>query len=86
MCKSFCTAISNDAFASHTLCYIKSGVCGLTLSDYKLIFETVGDELLATQAIVQSIETGAACVDLKVLLAVFKALGQKVPPWLQGLG
>lgn len=85
-CKSSCTAVYNDAFESHTLCYIKSGVCGLTFHDYKAIFETVGDGLRTIQAMVQSVETATGCAGLKVFIAVLKVLRLKVPPALQGIG
>jgi hypothetical protein len=72
-CKSSCKVVSGDAFASHKSCYVKSGVCGLTCKDYELIFETVGDELFSPQAVLQEIETGASCADMKFFLELIES-------------
>jgi len=84
-CMSSCSQVSSDAFGSHTMCYLQSGVCDLTLHDYYEIFVTVGAGLLLIDSFVQAVETGLACVDLKVLKFAAALAGVTLPPALQGV-
>lgn len=37
-----CAALSTKAFGTHAECYVQSGLCGLGVSDWLIIIETVG--------------------------------------------
>jgi hypothetical protein len=65
-CASSCDSLKSVAFDSHASCYVDSGVCTLSPSDWLAIEKTVGFTTLfgSWDALKEVIETASGCVGL----------------------
>lgn len=63
-CSSSCSAVHDDAFASHSGCYISAGLCDLPISDWFAVLNTIGLKTLVETALPQALQTAVGCAEL----------------------
>lgn len=61
-CNATCSSIYNMAFDSHPQCYLKAGVCSLSLADMVQLVITVNTDLFAGPALKQALTVAGGCV------------------------
>ncbi|OZJ06316.1 hypothetical protein BZG36_00725 [Bifiguratus adelaidae] len=77
-CNSNCTAVNDDAFASHAGCYIQSGLCSLPPTDWIAIEETIGFLTIfeTWNAFKEALDAAGACAELIAMGNTLVATGQ----------
>ncbi|CAF1403357.1 unnamed protein product [Adineta ricciae] len=60
-CANNCSALRKIAFASHSTCYVKSGVCELSAFDWVRIVSIVGKDLFTSNGFIQALSTFSQC-------------------------
>ncbi|RPA79645.1 hypothetical protein BJ508DRAFT_415798 [Ascobolus immersus RN42] len=67
---STCTKIKNAAFASHSTCYVQSGLCDLSVADFKQILSTVdlADMFGGKANLIEVIQSAASCASKFLVL------------------
>lgn len=61
-CTLDCSSLKSDAFGSHPICYVNSGVCDLPISDWLQLVITIRDDLLTLDTLKQAVTTGGNCL------------------------
>jgi hypothetical protein len=61
-----CAALKEAAFATHPVCYVRSGVCTLPVADWEVLVHTIGlEQLLGSwDAVEQVLRTAEGCAGL----------------------